>query len=231
MLGKSTDLRASPVYRFDVSYLIVRFRSSLSDLKLRFLRRLAEVGLEPLDPALPRRATGPCVGMLAFSSFSVSSRYVLPKQLPLTGRLLPIKIIANNSTWGAATVKPEAGDKVRVKAGAHAGERGVVEAIEGEKLLVRLEVSGLKVRVTPEQATNFSLAARKAWVTGPDRAVGRKKGTKLYDRVSVTLRFDREVWEHFLGLEDTGVIEDRTAVINRWFREKLAELGRGGHQS
>jgi hypothetical protein len=136
-----------------------------------------------------------------------------------------IKIIANNSTWGAAAVKAEAGDKVRLKVGAHAGERGVVEAIEGEKLLVRLEESSSKVRVTPERVTNFSLAARKAWVTGPDRAVGRKKGTKLCDRVSVTLRFDRDLWEHFLALEEEGVIDNRTGLINGWFREKLAELG------
>ena len=68
-------------------------------------------------------------------------------------------------------------------------------------------------------------------MTGPDRAVGRRKGTKLYDRVSVTLRFDRQVWEHFLHLEDAGVIEDRTALINGWFREKLAALDRGGRHS
>jgi len=128
-------------------------------------------------------------------------------------------------------VKAEAGDKVRVKVGAHAGQRGVVEAIDGEKLLVRLEESGAKTRVTPEQLTNFSLAARKAWVTGPDRAVGRKKGTKLCDRISVTLRFDRGLWEHFLALENKGVIDDRTGLINGWLREKLADLDRGGRQS
>src|SRR5207244_8646743 len=121
-------------------------------------------------------------------------------------------------------------DTVRVKAGANAGERGLVEALDGEKLVVWLESSDLKVRVTPEQVTNFSLAARKAWVTGPDRAVGRRRGTKLYDRVSVTLRFDREVWERFIGLENAGFIEDRTALVNRWFREKMADLDRGGRQ-
>jgi hypothetical protein len=84
------------------------------------------------------------------------------------------------------------------------------------------------MRVLAEEITNFSLAARKAWVTGPDRAVGRRKGTKLTDRVSVTLRFDREVWEHFIGLEEQGVIDDRIATINAWFREKLVELDRGG---
>ena len=128
-------------------------------------------------------------------------------------------------------MKAEAGDKVRIKAGAHAGERGLVEAVDGEKLVVRLEEAGLKMRVLPEQVTNFSLAARKAWVTGPDRAVGRRKGTKLCDRVSVTLRLDREIWEHFLGLEEAGVIDDRTGLINGWFREKLAELDREGRKS
>jgi hypothetical protein len=127
-------------------------------------------------------------------------------------------------------VKAQVGDKVRVKAGDHASKRGVVEAVDGEKLVVLLEESGAKVRVTAEQVTNYSLAARKAWVTGPDRAVGRKKGTKLYDRISVTLRFDRDVWERFVALEEEGTIEDRTAIINGWFREKLAELDRGGGQ-
>jgi hypothetical protein len=142
-----------------------------------------------------------------------------------------IKFIANNSALGAFPVKTAPGDKVRLKVGAHAGCRGVVESIEGEELLVRLEDSGSMTRVAPEQVTNFSLAARKAWVTGPDRAVGRKKGTKLCDRVSMTLRFDRDLWEHFLALEEDGVIGNRTGLINGWFREKLANLERGGRQS
>ena len=128
-------------------------------------------------------------------------------------------------------MKAAAGDKVRVKLGDHAGARALVEAVDGEKLTIRLEEAEVRLRVLPEQVTNFSLAARKAWVTGPDRAVGRKKGTKLYDRVSVTLRFDRDLWEHFLALEEEGVIDDRTGVINGWFREKLADLDRGGRQS
>lgn len=125
----------------------------------------------------------------------------------------------------------EAGDKVRLKVGTHAGARGLLDACDGEKLVVRLEESGLKVRVAPEQVTNFSLAARKAWVTEPGRAVGRRKGTKLSDRVSVTLRLDRDLWEHFLGLEKDGIIEDRTGLINRLLRDKLARLDRGRHQS
>jgi hypothetical protein len=121
-------------------------------------------------------------------------------------------------------VKAGVGDKVRVKAGPHAGARGELSVVDGDKLVVRLENSGLKIRVSAEQITNFSLAARKAWVTEPDRAVGRRKGTKLCDRVSVTLRLDRDVWELFRDLEEDGIIEDRTGLINGWFREKLASL-------
>ena len=66
---------------------------------------------------------------------------------------------------------------------------------------------------------------------GPDRAVGRRKGTKLTDRVSVTLRIDRELWAQFLYFEQSRVIDDRTRTINGWFREKLAELKREGLQS
>jgi len=128
-------------------------------------------------------------------------------------------------------LKAAAGDKVRLKAGTHAGARGLLDAFDGEKLVVQLEGSGLKVRVAPEQITNFSLAARKAWETEPERAVGRRKGTKLSDRVSVTLRLDRDLWEHFLGLEEDGVIEDRTRLINALIREKLAKLDRGRRQS
>jgi hypothetical protein len=121
-------------------------------------------------------------------------------------------------------LQAQPGDKVRVKAGPHAGERGVVDAIDGEQLLVRLDGPGPAVRVLPEAVTNFSLAARKAWVTDPDRAVGRRKGTKLCDRVSVTLRIDRDLWEWFRALEGSGVIEDRTAAVNGWLREKVKEL-------
>ena len=124
-------------------------------------------------------------------------------------------------------LKAEPGDKVRMKSGPHSGERGVIEAIDGDKLSVRLEASGQSVRVVPEAVTNFSLAARKAWVTGPDRAVGRRKGTKLCDRVSVTLRLDRDLWQRFREMEESGLIQDRTAAVNSWLRRELDELEGG----
>ncbi|MBW3599491.1 MAG: hypothetical protein KY475_19740 [Planctomycetes bacterium] len=118
----------------------------------------------------------------------------------------------------------ETGDKIRVKAGEHAGKRGVVVTISDRKLEVRLEHSGATVRVGPEQITNYSLAARKAWATEPRRAVGRRKGTKFTDRVSVTLRIDRDLWEQFLTLENAGVIDNRTELINGWLRDLLSGL-------
>jgi uncharacterized protein (DUF4415 family) len=121
-------------------------------------------------------------------------------------------------------VKVEAGDKVRLKAKNHPGSRGIVEGTKGDKLVVRLEDSDQRVLVVPEEVTNLSLAARKAWVSMPNRHVGRPKGMRFCDRVSVTLRIDRDLWEQFRLKESTGLIDDRTATINSWLREKLAEL-------
>jgi hypothetical protein len=47
----------------------------------------------------------------------------------------------------------------------------------------------------------------------------------------VTLRLDRDLWEDFLGLEEDGVIDDRTGLINGWLREKLARLKNGERRS
>ncbi|HEV8716422.1 MAG TPA: hypothetical protein VGX03_26820 [Candidatus Binatia bacterium] len=129
------------------------------------------------------------------------------------------------------TVKAETGDKVRLKAKRHAGSRGIIEATRDGKLVVQLEDSSQKVLVVPEEVTNLSLAARKAWVSMPDRHVGRPKGMRFCDRVSVTLRIDRDLWEQFRSKEAIGLIDDRTATINSWLREKLAELERVERQS
>ena len=128
-------------------------------------------------------------------------------------------------------MKAETGDKVRLKAKRHTGSRGIIEATQDGKLVVRLEDSGQKVLVVPEEVTNLSLAARKAWVSMPDRHVGRPKGMRFCDRISVTLRIDRDLWEQFRSKEATGFIDDRTATINSWLREKLAELERVERQN
>ena len=124
-------------------------------------------------------------------------------------------------------MKVRTGDKVRLKIGDDRGKRGIVEASDGPKLIIRLEGTDRMVQALPSEVTNYSLAARKAWATDPDRAVGRRKGTRLSDRVSVTLRLDRELWERFLEMQENDVIEDRTALINSWSR-KTNRTGKSG---
>ena len=121
-------------------------------------------------------------------------------------------------------MEPEVGDKVKLKSHNSAPVRGVVEAVHGDELLVRLDESGELVAVASALVTNFSLAARKAWKNMPHRRVGRPKGARHCDRVSVTLRIDRELWEQFKQDELAGLIQDRTATINSWFSEMLDKL-------
>jgi uncharacterized protein (DUF4415 family) len=123
-------------------------------------------------------------------------------------------------------MEPEIGDKVKLKSRNDAPVRAVVEEVRGKELLIRLEESGELVAVASESVTNFSLAARKAWKSMPHRHVGRPKGARHCDRVSVTLRIDREVWERFKQDESAGHIKDRTATINVWLREMLDKLRR-----
>jgi hypothetical protein len=123
-------------------------------------------------------------------------------------------------------MEPEVGDKITLKSHNGAPARGVVEEVHGDRLLVHLHESGELVGVAAELVTNFSLAARKAWKNMPHRSVGRPKGARHCDRVSVTLRIDRELWEQFRRDESAGRIKDRTATINVWFREMLDKLER-----
>jgi uncharacterized protein (DUF4415 family) len=123
-------------------------------------------------------------------------------------------------------MKPEVGDKIKLKDHRGAPMRGIVEEVQGDELLIRLQESGELVAVASELVTNFSLAARKAWKNMPHRQVGRPKGARHCDRVSVTLRIDRVLWEQFKRDESEGRIRDRTATINFWFREMLDKLER-----
>ena len=124
-------------------------------------------------------------------------------------------------------MEPAVGDKVRLKDHNGTPVRGVIAAVyDDDALLVRLHASGELITVAPARVTNFSLAARKAWKNMPHRRVGRPKGARHCDRVSVTLRIDRELWEHFRQDEAAGLIADRTATINAWFRDMLDQLTR-----
>jgi uncharacterized protein (DUF4415 family) len=121
-------------------------------------------------------------------------------------------------------MEPEVRDKVKLKSHNGSPARGVVEEVHGDELLVRLDESGELVAVASELVTNFSLAARKAWKNMPHRQVGRPRGARHCDRVSVTLRIDRELWEQFKRDESAGRIRDRTAIINAWLRDMLDKL-------
>jgi ribosomal protein L24 len=110
--------------------------------------------------------------------------------------------------------KPRPGDKVEVKSGrSDAGERGVVLSITKKAVNVLLD-SGRNIALEVENLRNYSLAARKAWIKMPKRAVGRPKGSSQSDRVSVTLRFDRSTWQRFLSLEKAGLTGDRVQLFN-----------------
>ena len=123
-------------------------------------------------------------------------------------------------------MQTQVGDKVRLKIPPHANERGVVVRVTKRTILV--EVAGNTLETRPDYFTNLSLAARKAWESMPDRRVGRPKGSCHCNRVSVTLRIDRELWDDFRRLEAAGAIQDRTAIINTLIREKTEELKTNG---
>lgn len=118
------------------------------------------------------------------------------------------------------------GDKVKLKRSAEvaAGAHGVISEIVGSVLAVQVHESGEVAHVPVEQVTNFSLAARKAWQNMPARNVGRPKGSRVCDRVSVTIRVDRELWERFRLAEGSGVVADRTSTLNRWIADGLNDL-------
>jgi len=116
------------------------------------------------------------------------------------------------------------GDKVRLRTGRFAGMRGtllqkspagwrVLEGDDGRTVVARLE-----------ELTNYSLAARRAWKSMPDRKVGRPVGSKVSDRVSVTFRIDRDTWKAFLEIEASGLISDRTAVVNGCLKELVRSI-------
>ena len=119
-------------------------------------------------------------------------------------------------------MQTQIGDKVRLKIPFHVNERGVV--VDVIKRTILIEVAGNTLETKPDDFTNLSLAARKAWESMPDRRVGRPKGSFHCDRVSVTLRIDRELWDDFRRLEAEGAIQDRTATINALIRETTKKL-------
>jgi uncharacterized protein (DUF4415 family) len=118
------------------------------------------------------------------------------------------------------------GDKVRIKRGEHKGRRGVLAGIHGDRCRIDVEDSALKVAINFDDILNYSLAARRAWLKMPKRNVGRPIGTRVCDRVSVTVRVDRNLWDRFQEAEKAGSIVNRTAVVNDLLRHFLDHLDR-----
>ena len=118
------------------------------------------------------------------------------------------------------------GDKVKLKRSARAevGAHAVVLGVDGPRLILRLTESDRVLQSSIEHVTNFSLAARKAWHNMPARNVGRPKGSRVCDRISVTIRVDRTLWEKFRQAESDGIVQDRTSALNEWISEGLDHL-------
>ncbi len=116
-------------------------------------------------------------------------------------------------------MKAASGDKVLIKG---IGKRGLIRSAKGSTLIVIDEDDAMH-SLSETELVNYSLAARKAWKKMPERQVGRPSGTTRSDRVSVTLRIDRDLWEAFTAAEQKELIGNRTQVINDWIRQKLHE--------
>jgi hypothetical protein len=122
--------------------------------------------------------------------------------------------------------KTRVGDKVEVRVNPRqAPVRGIVSSSQNDLVSVLLD-DGRTVTVETDTLRNYSLAARKAWVKMPNRHVGRPKGTSQSDRVSVTLRFDRPLWQRFLMLEQEGLTGDRVQLFNRILNEIVTKKGK-----
>lgn len=125
-----------------------------------------------------------------------------------------------------AAPQTRVGDKVEVRPDSQQKSvRGVVSSVKSRMVSVLLD-DGCAVDVRIDDLRNYSLAARKAWVKMPNRQVGRPKGSTQSDRVSVTLRFDRSLWQRFLMLEQEGITGDRVQLFNRILDQIITKNGR-----
>jgi hypothetical protein len=113
------------------------------------------------------------------------------------------------------------GDKIRIKSGAHAGTRAVVDRVTRD-LLITLVNGADPLMVPAQDVTNYSLAARRAWEVMPKRA-GRPKKTGSAKRM-VSIRIDQEVWDGLAAMVRLGVIPSREGAVNTWLQSHLSSL-------
>jgi hypothetical protein len=121
-----------------------------------------------------------------------------------------------------------AGDKVRIKTGSHAGERGILQIAADGTLAVNLD-SGEVVSALGEELTNFSLAARRAWEVMPKRA-GRPPSLRPRMQM-VSLRVEIELWQRLKEAVQDGLLPSGEQAINSWIRQHLDEIAQGSRAS
>jgi uncharacterized protein (DUF4415 family) len=114
------------------------------------------------------------------------------------------------------------GDKVRVRFGPFAGQRAVVRCVEEGRLELQLE-TGAAACVAPDEITNYSLAARRAWQAMPKRA-GRPPMLPGTRKRMVSIRLDEDVWRRLGRAAEFGLIPSREQAVNLWLREQLDAL-------
>lgn len=111
------------------------------------------------------------------------------------------------------------GDKVKIKAGSQAGQRALIVAIHADGTAV-VRVDKSQIDLQPSDFTNYSLAARRAWMVMPKRS-GRPAATK---KKPVSIRISVEAWEALGIAVDKGLIQSRESAINEWVSRGLSEL-------
>jgi hypothetical protein len=114
------------------------------------------------------------------------------------------------------------GDKVQITKGPRRGDRGTIAQIGPDAALVDLDNEAVSVPL--DWTRNFSLAARKAWRTRPDRAAGRPRDPELPRKRMVSLRIEVDLWDALGKAAEGGLIRSREAAVNEWLREKLNGL-------
>jgi|SRR6266851_658822 len=113
------------------------------------------------------------------------------------------------------------GDKLRVRKGPFAGQRGLVSDVDRDQITLSL-VSGESVALPASQLTNFSRAARRAWMVMPKRA-GRPR-SDAPRKVMVSMRLDPSVRGRLSLASELGLIRTREEAVNQWLRERLDQL-------
>jgi hypothetical protein len=110
------------------------------------------------------------------------------------------------------------GDKVRIRSGSYLGARGIICAESDRKLEIQLDEGGI-VSVSAKEVTNYSLAARRAWLAMPKRTGRPQLATPRKKMVS--MRIDVDVWNHLGEAVELGLIPNREEAVNIWLRQQL----------